>query len=463
MKINTAGKIVITLGLCAFSAFAQNALAATINVTAAASPGCATGQCPDFTISGDCTLQDALDVAQCNLEDDIINIAPGLYDSDAAGTFSYNASDGENFDLSIIGADASTVTIDGGDDDQCLDIDTRFAGGDDLVAISLSEITCQNGFFGGPGGGVAINVVSATVSVQNNIFQENVAQEWGGGLYVLGTGNGALLFNSNLFLLNSNTNDPGAGMYAESGGGDITATNNIFAQNTAEDSDGGGMYLNASDGDITITNNTLFNNTSTLGNGGGIGAQVDSGNTFQIYNNIVFGNTAGTNGDDIWTCEQGGTVNLFNNDFTEYYSEGSNGGCGSAPTINQGSNIPDDPQFVDSTANDFHLLATSPAVDTGDLNPPNGLPTPDFDGVTRPQGPLPDMGALEFQAIPTPSPTPSPTPVPPIVNNLFLSGDGILSCSMQANAGAYTGSIAASVMLLAGGLATLWMVRRRSR
>jgi len=49
------------------------------------------------------------------------------------------------------------------------------------------------------------------------------------------------------------------------------------------------------------------------------------------------------------------------------------------------------------------------------------------------------------------------------VNNLFLSGDGILSCSMQANADAYTGSIAASFLLLAVGLATLWMVRRSSQ
>ncbi len=414
---------------------ASGARAATINVTDAAVAGaCIPGgdPCTDFDGST-CSLQDALDIAECNGESDIINVAAGFYDADAANTFSYTAADGENFSLDIIGAGTTTL-IDGNDADLGMDLDTRFAGGDDAGDIFVSQIAFEDGNFSGPGGGLAVNTVDADVTVQNCSFISNFSDEWGGGLYALGTGESEMFYSTNLFLDNTANFDDGGGLYAESGQASITAVNNILAGNTSNDGSGGGMFLNASVGNITITNNTLFNNTATNGDGGGIGSQVDdSASTFNIYNNIVFGNTAGTNGDDIWTCEQGAIVNLFNNDFTEYYSEAlDGGGCGGTATLNQANNIPDDPLFVNSGADDFHLQALSPAIDTGDLAAP-AMPSTDFDGNPRPSGPLPDMGALEFQVIPTPTPTPvpipTPTPTPPAV--ALLEGTG---CQLNASA-----------------------------
>jgi len=58
------------------------------------------------------------------------------------------------------------------------------------------------------------------------------------------------------------------------------------------------------------------------------------------------------------------------------------------------SNIVKDPQFVAATNHDFHLSATSPAVDAA--QPSTGFTsTHDFDGVSRPQGIAPDIGAFE--------------------------------------------------------------------
>lgn len=451
--------------LAAVCMFGPGVKAANINVTTTAIAGDCFNPggdpCTDFN-GNDCTLQDALDVAECNDEGDTINVAAGIYDADAAGIFQYFGVDTENFPLDLVGAGPGTI-IDGMNNDQCMELNTQVATSpDDQADISVSNITFQNGNYSGPGGGLAINVTDADVTVQNCIFLNNLSDEWGGGLYSAGFGDSLMFFSSNLFLGNTANFDDGGGLYAESGQGSITAVNNILARNTSNDGNGGGMFLNASVGNITITNNTLFNNTATNGDGGGIGAQVDdNASTFNIYNNIVFGNTAGANGDDITTCEQGATVNLFNNDFTEYYSQALDGGtCGASATLNQGNNIPDNPQFVNSGADDFHLQATSPAIDSGDPAAP-AMPGTDFDGNPRPAipGTNPDMGALEFQPAPspTPSPTPIPTPTPPVAG--FLEGSGF-SCSLQA--GEAESPFLSSLMIGIGLAGFLMLLRRKA-
>ena len=53
-----------------------------------------------------------------------------------------------------------------------------------------------------------------------------------------------------------------------------------------------------------------------------------------------------------------------------------------------------DPQFVNKAAGDFHLMATSPAIDTAD---PSATEATDFDGTARPQGAKRDIGAFEYK------------------------------------------------------------------
>jgi hypothetical protein len=54
------------------------------------------------------------------------------------------------------------------------------------------------------------------------------------------------------------------------------------------------------------------------------------------------------------------------------------------------------PQFVDPTANDFHLLGISPAVNTGLFVPEV---TSDYEDRVRPQGPAPDIGPFEYMQL----------------------------------------------------------------
>jgi len=51
-----------------------------------------------------------------------------------------------------------------------------------------------------------------------------------------------------------------------------------------------------------------------------------------------------------------------------------------------------DPQFANPTAHDYHLMATSPAVDAVSTGP-----LLDLDGTTRPQGAAYDIGAYEYK------------------------------------------------------------------
>lgn len=51
------------------------------------------------------------------------------------------------------------------------------------------------------------------------------------------------------------------------------------------------------------------------------------------------------------------------------------------------------PHFVDALGGDFHLVAASPARDSGVVLPDVTI---DFDGKPRPAGPAFDMGAFEY-------------------------------------------------------------------
>jgi len=70
--------------------------------------------------------------------------------------------------------------------------------------------------------------------------------------------------------------------------------------------------------------------------------------------------------------------------------------------------------FADAAASDYHLSATSPAVDAGS---PVGAPGADIEGHARPFGSNYDIGAYEFGST---SP-PAPDGTPPKISNVRVS------------------------------------------
>jgi Right handed beta helix region/Disaggregatase related len=111
-----------------------------------------------------------------------------------------------------------------------------------------------------------------------------------------------------------------------------------------------------------------------------------------ILRNNIFANTTYLNGRIGGT---GTTVRLENNLITNSVADLYEL-AGGSPSVTLVGNIrANSAGFVNAGANDFHLTASSAAKDKGSSTV--GKATTDFDGVARPQGTKPDLGAFEYQ------------------------------------------------------------------
>jgi hypothetical protein len=281
-------------------------------------------------------------------------------------------------------------------------------------SISGSQVMLVNNRFGGntaekgPGGA---SISGETVTLIDNEFAGNVARDDVGGARI--SGNSINLKNNRFSGNHGVLLGPGGAAMAIGNGGQASLINNIFENNTSGGPGGGlDIFVSAQAEPIDETTVlTLTNNTFTLdsaegtsiyeGNGGGVYIAGDDNTIINIYNNIIFDNFAANGGDDIFVDDYrvgdsiGSTVNLFNNDFSDFISLCENTeGC--EPNIREGDNIDEDPLFEDAEAEDLSLQPDSPCIDAGDPDAPDA-PSRDFFG--NPRVPPPDMGAVEF--IPT--------------------------------------------------------------
>jgi hypothetical protein len=208
----------------------------------------------------------------------------------------------------------------------------------------------------------------------------------------------------NVVVRGSYTGDAGGGIWAgtdrgtEPGNVEAHIVNSLIYSNEA-DREAGGIKVWAEENSrtrVVIINSTITGNTSNntyLGGGGIVVSDDNAPDTttiLEMYNTIVYGNTANPGAD--LSIRVGGTlseVDVYYSDLNDvYHLKG---------TFNQANNLNTDPLFVDWAGNDFHLRPTSPMIDAGTaiVPDPPGLPATDFDGDPRVAGPAPDIGADE--------------------------------------------------------------------
>jgi hypothetical protein len=132
-------------------------------------------------------------------------------------------------------------------------------------------------------------------------------------------------------------------------------------------------------------NNTLTQNTT---GGGGGGVRVVVSNVVEVldfHNNIIWGNSATGDGDDVYLTGTGASKRFrYNNahDLFGVWDLADN-------------NLDVAPQFFDPVGGDFHLQSSSPCVNAGTNGAP-GISGLDLDAEPRIASGTVDMGCYEF-------------------------------------------------------------------
>jgi predicted outer membrane repeat protein len=201
------------------------------------------------------------------------------------------------------------------------------------AVVLLENMTIQNGKetadftnWRGAGGGILIDGVSTTVSLNNVTIKhcDNAASGNGAGIAL--TGNSTSLTLDNCLLDNNISNKGGAGgIYLNTNGGDCFVRNTIFKNNIAANGDGGAALTDGNTS-ATFISCSFTGNQALNGNNGGA---VYSNNSLPTFNNCIFSyNMAEKDGGAIKT----GGADIANCSF--FYNKATNGGAisrGNAP------------------------------------------------------------------------------------------------------------------------------------
>ena len=316
-----------------------------IFVTLVLSLACNT-QAAIINVPGDMSLQAALDTAETNNEDDIINIDGGIYTTGVA--FTYDAE--LNRALSIVGAGSGVTILSGGNTTRVLDLRTDGLANDSNADINVQGLTIRHGSSAAYSGGLYILTKAADVRVDDCFFFDNAGPA--GALYIEASSSGAIAVTNSTFTQNDGTaanlvsgtgaialtgssfiqnngQNLGGGANAGSNSGNVLFANNTFERNTANM--GSGAFAASNSGNVTLANNTFTDNEGNYG--GGAYVYTDSGN-LTLTNNTFTGNAAAQRGGaawinfgDFWGQPGTGTADITNN--TIYDNEvdpGTDGG-----------------------------------------------------------------------------------------------------------------------------------------
>lgn len=232
------------------------------------------------------------------------------------------------------------------------------------------------------GGGVAAEA-GCSMKFFDCTLNSNIASGKGGAIY----SDGVLTINKTIFSGNSSI-DEGAAIYAKSG--TPTLYNSLIVGNSGSY---GVIYAYGSS--PTIINCTIANNqvVSLISN------SSSSSNIPTMVNSIVWNNTNNNTGNTYFTnnCILQGT-----------YTSAANKVINTNPKfVSLG-----DPSLAPFTADnyDYHLQATSPAVDYGSSASINATYALDLESNPRTQGNAPDLGCYEFNFVSTEN-TENDTPI----------------------------------------------------
>jgi hypothetical protein len=340
------------------------------------------------------TIMDAIQAAE---PFDTVLVAPGTY----VECLNYHGKA-----VHVKSSDGPEVTVIDGDQNEIISV-VWFNGNEGPNSV-IEGFTITNGK---PWKGGGVYVYHSSPTIINNIIRDNWAHV-GGGIYCE---NGSPLILNNR--IEYNGGDHIAGIYLEDstpiiyknkiqhnlgdvGGGiccrGVTVpeiTKNTIRYNYADK--GGGIYFHRSL--AVVNNNIITGNSADLG--GGLFCIQSS--HINAYNNTVCGNYAdmgagiyidGSNSHIkntiFWdnSTKLGSQIDIISGHPTIFYCNVMGGQSGPG-------NFDEDPLFVDSANDDYHLTWTSPCINRGTND---GAPIEDIDDNAMPYMGTVDVGADEY-------------------------------------------------------------------
>lgn len=263
---------------------------------------------------------------------------------------------------------------------------------------SVNTLFSNNSSSGGSGGAIyAVGNAAnpTTIMLTGGRFSGNSTSSSGGAAYISSDANA----NIKNVLLYTNTAGAAGGalfLYSENNDTDIEIVNSIFYDNTANGATsttalGGGAIASSTKTNTKIKNCTFYSNKATNRKGGAI-ALYTAATSMLITNSIIYNNTTGDEGADIYDANISDPSKL-----TLKYSltqeKGTNGVNGMVVGI--------DPLFLSTTSGDANFLRPNPVIESPVINAGDNASALDipFDilGNTRTYDNVVDMGAYEYQ------------------------------------------------------------------
>ena len=244
-----------------------------------------------------------------------------------------------------------------------------------IAALSAATFLITANTACGNGAGISVSFASPTIrdnTITDNSKQPGCSGDSGGGISVGGAASAQIIHNT----ITNNTTDFGGGIDIVNQS-DAPIVQNLITGNTSPRS-GGGLYVLTPSGTRgpALVNNTLSGNSAPDSGVvlGGFDGQV------QLFNNIIAAATSQP------------AVLFDHNDLFNSTGPATQGSC--SQVVGPGGNLSAAPQFA--SAGDYHLQASSPAIDTGNNNAPS-LPSTALGGGPRISGGAVDQGVYEFQ------------------------------------------------------------------
>jgi hypothetical protein len=255
--------------------------------------------------------------------------------------------------------------------------------------------------------GIGINIDFAAPLIQNNVISNNVqvgcsGGVGGGGIEAIGAANGAQIIGNIITgnnsgsgargggiglwtpgpvliqgnLISGNTGSEGGGIGGANDTSGVSIIENVIIGNSSLDTGGGIEIDNIV---VLVLNNTIADNDGPGGGSGFYGAFSTQIGAMSVINNLIIGKS----GQSALGCRAFDTNNLPVFTFNDVFSPGGlSYGAICVDQTGQNGNISADPVFVNPVTSDFHLQATSPAIDAGSNNA-SSLPAKDISGNDR--------------------------------------------------------------------------------